>query len=51
MRLKPPRAKQPRLIEDDGLRDAVTRLGARAIDRAAGLREAAGAEIVKGDKA
>jgi len=36
-------------IEDDGLREAVTRLGARAIDRSARLRSAAGARSTKGD--
>jgi hypothetical protein len=36
-------------IEDEGLRDAVTRLGARAIDRSARLRGAAGARTPKGD--
>jgi hypothetical protein len=35
-------------IVDDGLRDAVTRLGARAIDRSGRLRGAAGARIPKG---
>jgi hypothetical protein len=38
-------------IEDDGLREAVARLGARAIDRSAGLRRAAGARTAKGDAA
>src|ERR1700735_2967768 len=36
-------------IVDDGLRDAVAQLGARAIDRSARLRRAAGARIPKGD--
>jgi hypothetical protein len=36
-------------IEDDGLRDAVARLGARAIDRSARQRKAAGARTGKGD--
>jgi hypothetical protein len=36
-------------IEDDGLRDAVARLGARAIDRSAGLGSAAGARTAKGE--
>ncbi len=36
-------------IEDDGLREAVMRLGARAIDRSARLREAADARTPKGD--
>jgi hypothetical protein len=36
-------------ILDDGLRDAVTRLGVRAIDRSARLRGAAGARTPKGD--
>jgi hypothetical protein len=36
-------------IEDDGLREAVTRLGARAIDRSARLRRPAGARTAKGD--
>jgi hypothetical protein len=36
-------------IEDDGLREAVTRLGARAIDRSVRLGGAAGAETLKGD--
>jgi hypothetical protein len=36
-------------IEDDGLREAVARLGARAIDRSARLRSAAGARSTKGD--
>jgi hypothetical protein len=36
-------------IEDDGLRDAVKRLGARAIDRSARLRTAACARTTKGD--
>jgi hypothetical protein len=36
-------------IEDDGLREAVTRLGALAIDRSARLREAASARTAKGD--
>ena len=35
-------------IVDDGLRDAVTQLGARAIDRSARLRGAAGARTPKG---
>jgi hypothetical protein len=34
-------------IVDEGLRDAVTRLGARAIDRSARLRGAAGAQTPK----
>ena len=38
-------------IVDDGLRDAVTRLGARAIDRSARLHGAAGAPTPRGDKA
>jgi hypothetical protein len=36
-------------IEDDGLREAVTRLGARAIDRSARLRQAASARTAKED--
>ena len=36
-------------IEDDGLREAVTRLGARVIDRSARLRQAASARTAKGD--
>ena len=36
-------------IEDDGLREAVMRLGARAIDRSARLREAADSRTPKGD--
>jgi hypothetical protein len=36
-------------IEDDGLRDALTRLGALAIDRSARLREAASSRPAKGD--
>lgn len=36
-------------IQDDGLRDAVARLGARAIDRADRLREAPGVRTAKGD--
>jgi hypothetical protein len=36
------------LIVDEGLRDAVTRLGARAIDGSARLRGAAGAQTRKG---
>jgi hypothetical protein len=36
-------------IEDDGLREAVTRLGALAIDRSARLRQAASARTAKGD--
>jgi hypothetical protein len=36
-------------IEDDGLRDAVARLGARAIDRAARLSGTAGARATKQD--
>jgi hypothetical protein len=35
-------------IEDDGLREAVARLGARAIDRSASLRKAAGARTARG---
>jgi hypothetical protein len=35
-------------IVDDGLRDAVTQLGARAIDRSARLRGAGGARTSKG---
>jgi hypothetical protein len=38
-------------IEDEGLREAVARLGARAIDRSANLRGAAGAGTAKGDEA
>jgi hypothetical protein len=38
-------------IVDDELRDAVTRLGARAIDRSARLHGAAGARAPRGDKA
>jgi hypothetical protein len=38
-------------IVDDGLRDAVTRLGARAIDRSARLHGAAGAGPPRGGKA
>ncbi len=38
-------------IEDDVLRDAVARLGARAIDRQARLRDAASARTAKGDQA
>ena len=36
-------------IQDDGLRDAVQRLGARAIDRAARLGRARGARTARGD--
>ncbi len=36
-------------IEDDGLREAVTRLGARVIDRSARLRQAASDRTAKGD--
>ena len=36
-------------IEDDGLREAITRLGARAIDRSAHLRRPAAARTAKGD--
>jgi len=36
-------------IEDDGLREAVTRLGARVIDRSARLRQAASERTAKGD--
>ncbi len=36
-------------IEDDGLRDAVARLGAQAIDRSVRLRGAPGARTAKGD--
>jgi hypothetical protein len=36
-------------IEDDGLRDAVARLGARAIDKSARLRKAASAGTAKGE--
>jgi hypothetical protein len=36
-------------IEDDNLREAVTRLGARAIDKSARLRNTAGARTAKGD--
>jgi hypothetical protein len=36
-------------IEDDGLREAVARLGARAIDRSARLREATSDAPAKGD--
>jgi hypothetical protein len=38
-------------IEDDGLREAVARLGARAIDRSTRLRSAAGSRAAKGDEA
>jgi hypothetical protein len=36
-------------IVDEGLRDAVTQLGALAIDKSARLRRAAGARTPKGD--
>jgi hypothetical protein len=36
-------------IEDDGLRHAIARLGARAIDRSARLRRATGVGTAKGD--
>jgi hypothetical protein len=36
-------------IVDDGLRDAIARLGARAIDRSVFLSKAAGAQTAKGD--
>ena len=36
-------------IEDDGLRDALIRLGARAIDRSDRLRQGASARTAKGD--
>jgi hypothetical protein len=38
-------------IEDDGLREAVARLGARAIDRSTRLRSAADSRAAKGDEA